>query len=200
MIWLEIGGVKIKYLLRILIAIFFKNQKNNKYFNLKYWFFQRVLLVNRKVYWPVNPNSFIGNINNIKIGISTVPGYSPGCYIQGMGKTILGDYVYIGPNVALISANHDKYDLRKHIIKEVRIDSYSWIGYGAVVLPGVHLGEFTVVGANAVVTKSFPEGHCVLAGNPAKIVKILDKEKCVRYFDEVEYIGYKKVKAKRSFK
>lgn len=41
----------------------------------------------------------------------------------------------------------------------------------SVILPGVVLGEHTVVGAGSIVTKSFSEGYCVIAGNPAKIIK-----------------------------
>ena len=40
----------------------------------------------------------------------------------------------------------------------------------SIILPGVNLGPRTVVAAGSVVTKSFPDGFCVLAGNPAKIV------------------------------
>jgi acetyltransferase-like isoleucine patch superfamily enzyme len=47
----------------------------------------------------------------------------------------------------------------------------------AVILPGVTLGENTIVGAGAIVTKSFPEGWCVLAGNPARVIRKLDPAK-----------------------
>ncbi|WP_371860829.1 DapH/DapD/GlmU-related protein [Terrabacter aerolatus] len=48
-----------------------------------------------------------------------------------------------------------------------------WIGMNSVILPGVILGSRTTVGAGSVVTKSFPEGNCIVAGNPAKIIKQL---------------------------
>ena len=40
-----------------------------------------------------------------------------------------------------------------------------------VLLPGVILGDNTIVGAGSIETKSFPDGHCVIAGNPAKFIK-----------------------------
>jgi acetyltransferase-like isoleucine patch superfamily enzyme len=84
--------------------------------------------------------------------------------------------------VGLISANHDLIDNTKHIKAEpIRIGKFCWIGMNAVILPSVILGDFTTVGAGAVVTKSFPEGYCVLAGNPATVIKYLDKETCELY-------------------
>lgn len=41
----------------------------------------------------------------------------------------------------------------------------------SLILPGVKLGDHTVVGGGSVVTKSFPDGYCVIAGNPAKKIK-----------------------------
>ena len=43
----------------------------------------------------------------------------------------------------------------------------------SVILPGIVLGNHTIVGAGSIVTKSFPEGNCVIAGNPAKKIRDL---------------------------
>jgi len=57
-------------------------------------------------------------------------------------------------------------------------------------MPNVNLGDYTIVGSGAVVTKSFPDGFCVIAGNPAKIIKKLKKEECHLYRNDHEYYGY----------
>jgi acetyltransferase-like isoleucine patch superfamily enzyme len=97
---------------------------------------------------------------------------SAGCFFQAVGKIEIGDDVWIAPNVGIITANHDFSDLPKNSRpKPVSIGPHCWIGMNAVILPGVTLGERTIVGAGSVVTKSFPEGHCVIAGNPAKLIR-----------------------------
>lgn len=60
----------------------------------------------------------------------------------------------------------------------------------SVILPGVSLGDFTIVGAGSVVTKSFPDGHLIIAGNPAKPIRHLDREECIRYHANEDYVGY----------
>ena len=156
----------------------------------KIWFCQKILGINRKAYWPCHFTSVIGGPENIIIGVDAAAGISHGCYIQGGGKIVIGDYTQVGPNVGIISANHDLYDNVKSVPGEVEIGAYCWIGMNAVILPGVKLGDFTVVAAGSVVTKSFPDGYCVLAGNPAVKKKKLEKEKCIRSRNSVEYVGY----------
>ncbi len=158
--------------------------------SFRYWFWQKVLGINRQAYWQVHYTSMVTYPKNVIAGIETSPGMMPGCYIQGMGKIVVGDYTQIAANVGIISSNHDLYDTSIHIENSVQIGKYCWVGMNSVVLPGVELGDFTIVGAGSVVTKSFTEGYCVIAGNPAKIIKHLEKEKCVGYHSKHKYNGY----------
>lgn len=154
------------------------------------WYNQMVLGNNEDCYWPVNSNSVVTNPKNIYCGIETSPGLSFGNYIQAMDKIYIGDYTQIAPNVGIISGNHDLYDNRKHILKPVHIGKYCWLGMGSIILPGVTLGDYTVVAAGSIVTKSYDKGYCVIGGNPAKVIKELDPEKCVLHKSTFEYNGY----------
>lgn len=164
------------------------------------YFYQKILRINGKAYWPVHYTSSINNYKNIKIGIGTAPGLSPGCYIQGNGKIFIGDYSTIAPNVGIISSNHDIYNYKKHTEGEIHIGKYCWIGMNSIILPNVKLGDHTIVGSGSVVTKSFEEGYCIIAGNPAKMIKKIDKDKCVSFKNEFEYFGYIKKEKFTSFR
>lgn len=168
--------------------------------SLKTFFLQKVLGFNRNVYWPVHFTTIVTHFENIKIGVGTAPGLSPGCYIQGGGKIYIGDYTIVAPNVGIISSNHDLYDNTKHIKGVVSIGSYCWIGMNSIIMPNVSLGDYTIIGAGSVVTKSFPEGFCVIAGNPAKVIKKLNKENCKLYENEFKYYGYIKQSKFKNFR
>lgn len=85
------------------------------------------------------------------------------------GHIYIGKGTYIAPNVGIITSNHKIGNLDEHDQpKDVIIGEKCWIGMNCVIMPGVELGEHTIVGAGAIVTKSFPEGHCIIVGNPAK--------------------------------
>lgn len=160
--------------------------------NFEFWFVQRILNIggNKEAYWPVHWTSKVFDVENILVGVDAYPGIMNGCYIQGKGGIIIGDYTQIAPNVIIVSANHDVYDSRKHIFAPVKIGKYCWIGAGAKIMPGVVLGDWTVVAAGAVVTKSFSEGYCVIGGVPAVVIKSLDSNRCIPFENRIKYNGY----------
>ncbi|WP_276134404.1 acyltransferase [Polluticoccus soli] len=148
-------------------------------FYLTDFLFRKILRQNSGVTWPIHHTSIIHCPERITRGKNVFPGDSPGVYINANNGIRIGDYTNIGPNVGLVSSNHDFVNNEAYTPADgIDIGAYCWIGMGAVVLPSVKLGDFTIVGAGAVVTKSFTEGYCVIAGNPARIIKQLNKTEC----------------------
>jgi len=93
----------------------------------------------------------------------------------------VGDYTMIGPNVTIATASHPlEPDLREQGLqynRPVFIGRNCWIGAGAILLPGVHIGENTVVGAGSVVTKDLP-ANVVAVGKPCRVLRPLgEREK-----------------------
>ena len=145
-----------------------------------YWCFiglsSRLFGANRNIPWPVNPRTIISNAKNIEFNVDDIHVFqTPGCYWQNQqAKIIVGRNCYVAPNVGLITSNHDVYDITKHVAgKDIVLGERCWLGMNSMILPGVTLGPHTVVGAGSVVTHSFPQGHCVIAGNPAKMIRQL---------------------------
>jgi len=104
-------------------------------------------------------------------GVKNSFAWSGNCYYQAKNGIEIGRGVIWGPGVKFISANHDPADMAQHLPEvPVIIGPNVWIGAGAVILPGVEIGQGSIIGAGAVVTKSFGPG-VVLAGNPARIIK-----------------------------
>lgn len=154
-------------------------------------FYQRILGINRRAYWPVHYTSKVTGVENIKIGVGVAPGLSPNCYIQGTNKINIGDYTLIEPGVGIISANHNFYDYRKYTNERgITIGRYCLIGMNSVILPGVNLGDHTIVAPGSVVESSFEEGYCVIGGVPAKKIKDLDMGSIVEYKNKYEFCGY----------
>lgn len=141
--------------------------------------FRRILRQNAGTKWAVHHTATIHSPEKITKGKGVFPGDSPGVYINAVNGVTIGDYTNIGPNVGIVSANHDLVNNDAHVTEApVVIGRFCWMGMGAVILPGVQLADFTIVGAGAIVTKSFPGGYCVIAGNPARVIKQLNKEEC----------------------
>lgn len=89
--------------------------------------------------------------------------------------------VTISGGVFVSNTDHDYTNINISVMdqdlinKKTRIGRGSFIGYGAVILPGTQLGQHCVVGANSVVRGVFPD-NCVIAGCPAVVVKIYNKD------------------------
>lgn len=144
---------------------------------LRYWFGQKVMGKNRHVPWPCPPHVCVGVPQNILFDPDDMQNFhTSGNYFQGIGATVaIGKGTMIAPGVGLITANHDFSDVHSNQPgKPIVLGENCWIAMNAMVLPGVTLGPYTMVGAGAVVTKSFPEGHCVLVGNPARKIRDLE--------------------------
>ena len=103
-----------------------------------------------------------------------------GCFIQqcctffGRGGITIGNDVFIGPKVNLITINHDP-DLDKRSAtygRPIVIEDKVWIGINSTILPGVKIGYGAIIGAGSVVTKDVP-AMAVVAGNPARIIKTI---------------------------
>lgn len=138
-------------------------------------FMQKIVGYNRHVPFPVSHRNTVGLVQNIAFHPDDLNNFQNfGCYFQSYGASIvLGRGTYVAPNVGLITQNHVPGSPERHGEgRAISIGEKCWIGMNAVVLPGVELGPRTTVGAGSVVTKSFPEGHCVIAGNPARIVRL----------------------------
>tara|TARA_Y100000590_G_scaffold63865_1_gene68559 strand:- start:902 stop:1477 length:576 start_codon:yes stop_codon:yes gene_type:complete len=108
-----------------------------------------------------------------------------GSAIVGHYRIDIGDDVFTGMNVYITDQNHGYEDPDTPIgIQDpqddpVVIGDGSWIGSGAVVLPGARIGKQCVVAANSVVRGTFPS-HSVIAGVPAKVVRAYDGTKWER--------------------
>lgn len=91
-------------------------------------------------------------------------------YIQAINGIKFDSSLLIGPDVKIISANHDFYNYDNwHKSSPIIIKKNVWIGANAIILPGVVIGNNCIIGAGSVVTKSFDD-NSVIAGNPARII------------------------------
>jgi len=97
----------------------------------------------------------------------------------------IGDYVMIAPNVTIATAGHPicpelrekfyQYNLPVHIGNRV------WIGAGAIIMPGVTIGDDTVIGAGSVVTRDIPSG-VVAVGNPCRVMRKISQRDYEYYY------------------
>ena len=116
---------------------------------------------------------------NVRIGDRCE--FNTGVIIQGRRDVRIEDDVVLSPGCILMDSGFDVDSFavegaRKHIDSFILIKRGSWIGTGAIILPGVTVGEHSIVGAGSVVTKDV-EPYTVVAGNPAKPLRKISTER-----------------------
>lgn len=121
---------------------------------------------------------------NITIGNNVYINF--GCVILDCGQVSIGDDTLIGPNVGIFSGNHaadaGERTAGGLIPKPVVIGDRVWICGNVSIVPGVRIGDESVIGAGSVVTHDIPSG-VIAAGNPCRVLrKITEKDK----------VGYRK--------
>ncbi len=104
----------------------------------------------------------------------------------------IGDCTMLGPNVVIATAGHPILpELREKALQfnlPVHIGKNCWLGAGVIVLPGVTIGDNTVIGAGSVVTKDIP-ANVVAVGNPCKVLREINEHDKEFYYKDrrIEY-------------
>ena len=99
-----------------------------------------------------------------------------GCRFQDQGGITIGDDCLIGHNAVIATLQHDIDPRRRSdlIPSPVILERNVWLGANVTVLPGVTIGEDSVIGAGSVVTKNIPAGT-IAVGSPARVVRTIDE-------------------------
>ena len=99
----------------------------------------------------------------------------------------VGEYTMLGPNVVLASAAHPILpELREKIYQynmPIHIGKNCWLGAGVIVLPGITIGDGSVIGAGSVVTKDIPAG-VIAVGNPCRVLREINDHDREYYFKD----------------
>jgi len=132
----------------------------------------------------IRPGAYVVGCSQISIGERVI--IRPGTMLHGESNSLentilIEDDVLIGCGVHIYVENHNFSNPNQliskqghSIAKQVVLKKGCWIGANAILLPGVTIGMNSVVGAGSIVTKSVPDG-VVVAGNPAKIIKKIER-------------------------
>ncbi len=145
------------------------------------WFFYRMLFKHLSSFCLIYPGVYFTHTYGIKVGRSF--SINSGAMIDGRGTVSIGDYVMIGPNVVIVSSDHDFKNVegpmakRNHVLNSVVIGDDVWIGANVVINSGLNIGNGVVIAAGAVVVDDV-EDYTIVGGVPAKVIGERVKSEC----------------------
>jgi maltose O-acetyltransferase len=122
----------------------------------------------------IQPPFFCDYGTNITLGTKVFFNFN--CIVLDVMPVIIGSNVLFGPAVQIYTATHPLAAAERRtwleFAKPITIGSDVWIGGGAIICPGVTIGDRSVIGAGSVVTRNIPS-DVVAAGNPARVIRSL---------------------------
>lgn len=122
----------------------------------------------------IEPPFYCDYGSNITLGDNVYFNFN--CVILDVAPVEIGSNTMFGPNVQIYTATHpvDAVERRKGLefARPIRIGSDVWVGGGAIINPGVSIGDRSVIGAGSVVTRDIPP-DVFAAGNPCKVIRPL---------------------------
>ena len=119
----------------------------------------------------MQPPFFCDYGSNIELGERVFFNFN--CIVLDVCSVRIGSYTLFGPAVQIYTPMHPmnaELRRRQEYGKPVEIGSDVWVGGGAIILPGVHIGSRAVIGAGSVVTRDIPDG-VFAAGNPCRVIR-----------------------------
>jgi maltose O-acetyltransferase len=122
----------------------------------------------------MQPPFFCDYGSNIELGERVFFNFN--CVVLDVCRVRIGSFSLFGPAVQIYTPMHPfnaEQRRREEFGKPVEIGSDVWVGGGAIILPGVHIGSRAVVGAGSVVTRDIPES-VFAAGNPCRVIRQLE--------------------------
>lgn len=157
------------------------------------------LLLFQHNYRKKNKHNFTsaGNVfdlNNVEVGVNTYGTLN--VIAPNSDKIKIGNYVSIAEDVRFVLGSHDYkristypfqsriYNIKTKEANSIVVEDDVWIGYGSVVLTGVHIGQGAVIGANSIVTKDVP-AYAIWAGN--KVIKYRFEPDICKKLSEIDF-------------
>lgn len=122
----------------------------------------------------IQPPFFCDYGTNITLGSRVFFNFN--CVVLDVGRVTIGSHVLFGPAVQIYTATHplNAAERREGLesARPITIGSDVWVGGGAILCPGVTIGDRSVIGAGSVVTRDIP-ADVVAAGNPCRVIRSL---------------------------
>lgn len=128
--------------------------------------------------------------SNIEIGNNFYANFN--LVILDCGKVTIGDFVFLGPNVSILTVGHPVHFEPRNTAYEhaspINIGNNVWIGSNVVINPGVTIGNNSVIGSGSVVTKNIPS-NVIAVGTPCKVLREITEKDNVDYTNRIKQLN-----------